>query len=135
MTNIRNFRGHNFHGWQNWCGGWSIFNILVKKIEKKFMWTGKEVNLIFLTISVKESTETSYSDKTIFTSSLLWSRVRVRKLVTFGIFVKTKGTVFLYFIREPVFKISEWMFSFVDFIYLFIFFIIVLQLCLHIKYI
>ena len=77
------------------------------------------MNLIFLTISVKESTETSYSDKTIFISSLLWSNVRVRKMVTFGIFVKTKGNVFLYFICETVFKISELMFSFVHFIFFF----------------
>ena len=77
------------------------------------------MNLIFLTISVKESTETSYSDKTIFISSLLWSNVRVRKVVTFGIFVKTKGNVFLYFICETVFKISELMFSFVHFIFFF----------------
>ena len=83
------------------------------------MWTRKEMNLIFLTISVKESTETSYSDKTIFISSLLWSNVRVRKMVTFGIFVKTKGNVFLYFICETVFKISELMFSFVHFIFFF----------------
>ena len=94
-------------------------HIGIKNWKKKYMWTRKEMNLIFLTISVKESTETSYSDKTIFISSLLWSNVRVRKMVTFGIFVKTKGNVFLYFICETVFKISELMFSFVHFIFFF----------------
>ena len=94
-----------------------IFNILVLKIEKKNMWTRKEMNLIFLTISMKESTEASYSDKTIFISSLLWSHVCLHKLVTFTIFVKAKETIFLYFICEPVSKISELMFSFVHFIY------------------
>ena len=104
------------------------------KNRKKNMWTRKEMNLIFLTISMKKSTETSYSDKTIFISSLLWSHVHFRKPITFWIFVKTKGTIFQYFMCEPVLRITEWMCSFEHFIYFFSF-IIVLQLYLHIKYI
>ena len=40
MINIENFRGHNFHGWQNYkndAGVWSIFNILVLTIERKYV--------------------------------------------------------------------------------------------------
>ena len=96
-----------------------IFNILVLKIEKKNMWTRKEMNLIFLTISMKKSTETSYSNKTIFISSLLWSHVHLRKPITFRIFVKTKGTIFLYFMCEPVLRITELMCSFVHFFFFF----------------
>ena len=52
----------------------------------------------------------TFWDITICISSLLWSHVR--KLITFGIFANTKGTVFLYlyFFCDPVFKISELIF-------------------------
>ena len=47
-------------------------------------------------------------------------------MVTFGIFVKTKGNIFLYFICETVFKISELMFNLVHFIFFFNRFAIIL---------
>ena len=105
------------------------------KNRKKNMWTRKEMNLIFLTISMKKSTETSYSNKTIFISSLLWSHVHLRKPITFRIFVKTKGTIFLYFMCEPVLRITELMCSFVHFFFFFFYnrFAIILAHKIYIK--
>ena len=80
------------------------------------MFTQKEMNLTFLTILMKESTEKLFSF--CFSCEVMfanWLHLA---------FLPRQREPFLYLLCEPFFKISELMFSFVHFIYLFSFIII-----------